>query len=166
MIEFDDFKIEGDDESDPLPPPKKSVPVMKYILIATVVVLVAVGGYFGFGYIANKSTSQAEQPSEQKPPRVLQLDILNGCGAHGVGSKFTDFLRSHGFDVVENKNYKSFQVAQTLVVDRIGDLTAARRVADALGVKEKNVVQQINPDYYVDVSVIIGKDYSELQPLH
>jgi hypothetical protein len=166
MIEFDDFKIEGDDESVPLPPPKKSAPVMKYVLIAAVVVLIVVGGYFGYGYLAGKNAAQAEQASTQKPPRVLQLDILNGCGAHGVGSKFTDFLRARGFDVVENKNYKSFQVAQTLVVDRIGDLSAARRVAEALGVKEKNIVQQINPDYYVDVSVIIGKDYTELQPAH
>ena len=96
------------------------------------------------------------------PAKIIQLDVLNGCGAKGAGMKMTNFLRANGFDVVEMKNYKSFHVQQTLVLDRIGDLAAARRVAAALGVSEKNVIQQINPDYYVEVSVIIGKDYTEL----
>jgi len=64
------------------------------------------------------------------------------------------------------KNYKTFSVAHTLVVDRVGDLTLARRVAASLGVAEKNVVQQINQDYFVDVSVIIGADYPSLRVGH
>ena len=89
--------------------------------------------------------------------------MLNGCGAKGIGIKFTSILRARGFDVVEMKNYKTFHVPQTLVVDRVGNLQTARQVAKVLGVSDKNVNQQINPDYYVDVSVIIGKDYSDLK---
>jgi hypothetical protein len=37
-------------------------------------------------------------------------------------------------------------------------------VAYALGISEKNVIQQISPDYYLDVSVVIGKDYNDLKP--
>jgi hypothetical protein len=48
------------------------------------------------------------------------------------------------------------------VVDRIGDLAAARRVARSLGVADNNVIQQINPDYFVNVSVIIGEDFAGL----
>ena len=68
--------------------------------------------------------------------------------------------------MVEMKNYSSFRVAETLVIDRVGDLAAARRVAGALGVRESNVVQQINPDYFVDVSVVIGEDYTSLKPAY
>jgi len=120
--------------------------------------------YFGYGYFSKSSNPPADQQKQIQPQRIIQLDVLNGCGAKGVGSKFTDFLRTHGFDVVEMKNYKSFQIQQTLVVDRIGDLTLARKVANSLGVSEKNVLQQINTDYFVDVSVIIGKDFSQLNP--
>jgi hypothetical protein len=77
-----------------------------------------------------------------------------------------NYLRVNGFDVVEMKNYKVSNIPHTIVVDRVGDLAAARRVASALGVSEKNVIQQLNPDYFVDVSVIIGTDYSSLQPFH
>jgi hypothetical protein len=77
-----------------------------------------------------------------------------------------NYLRTNGFDVVEMKNYKVSNIPHSIVVDRVGNLAAARRVAAALGISDKNVVQQLNPDYFVDVSVIIGADYSSLQPFH
>jgi len=140
--------------------------ITKRILSGVIIVLILVIGYFGYSYISHMGTKSSDDKVENKPPRILQLDVLNGCGAKGIGAKFTDYLRTQGFDVVESKNYKSFQIPQTLVVDRIGDLTAARRVATALGVKENNIVQQLNLDYFVDISVIIGKDYTQLNPSH
>ena len=66
--------------------------------------------------------------------------------------------------MVQSSNYKTFDVEESLVIDRTGDLTAARKVAYALGIDEKNIVQQINPDYYLNVSVVIGRDYDKLKP--
>jgi hypothetical protein len=97
------------------------------------------------------------------PPRVLQVDLYNGCGKNGMAAKFTSYLRSQGFDVVEMKNYKSFNVRQTLVVDRLGNIAAARRVAATLGLSDEHVIQQLNPENFVDVTVIIGADYSTLR---
>ena len=51
-----------------------------------------------------------------------------------------------------------------MVIDRVGNLKNAEKVAYALGVKKQNIVQQLNQDYYVDVSVVIGKDHSSLKP--
>jgi hypothetical protein len=96
--------------------------------------------------------------------QIIQLDVLNGCGQKGVAQRFTDFLRRRNFDVVQSSNYKTFDVEESLVIDRTGDLSIARKVAYALGVDEKNIVQQINPDYYLNVSVVIGRDYSQLKP--
>jgi len=137
--------------------------VILYLLLGLIILL---GLYFIYSSLLHKQQVPVVENKQITPPRVLQIDILNGCGTSGVGAKFTDYLRLNGFDVVETKNYKSFHVPQTLVVDRIGDLTAAQRVARALGVKEGNVIQQINPDYFVDVSVIIGKDFTQLNPYH
>jgi len=101
--------------------------------------------------------------SEKAPPRVLQIDLYNGCGKNGMAAKFTSYLRSQGFDVVEMKNYKSFNVRQTLVVDRLGNVAAAQRVAAALGLSDDHVIQQLNPETFVDVTVIIGADYTTLR---
>ena len=160
MIENQQGKNQSNDST------MKSGNIMKRILSGLIIVLILVIGYFGYGYISHVSTKANDDNVENKSPRILQLDVLNGCGAKGIGAKFTDYLRTQGFDVVESKNYKSFQIPQTLVIDRIGDLTAARRVATALGVKENNIVQQLNLDYFVDISVIIGKDYTQLNPSH
>lgn len=95
---------------------------------------------------------------------AIQLDVLNGCGSSGAGSEITSYLRARGFDVVDLRNYKTFDVQETLIIDRVADRENARRVAYALGVAESNIVEQINPDYYVDVTVVIGKDYHSLKP--
>jgi len=91
--------------------------------------------------------------------------VLNGCGVSGAASAITAFLRSRGYDVVEMRNYKTFDVPESLVIDRTGSRADAERVAAALGVKRENIVVQISPDYYVDVSLVVGKDYRTLKPL-
>ncbi|HUL43145.1 MAG TPA: LytR C-terminal domain-containing protein [Bacteroidota bacterium] len=135
---------------------------MRTLFTGIILLLVLLVGYLGYSFIS-RSSDTGGNPIPKKP---IQLDLLNGCGAKGVGSKFMSYLRANGFDVVEMKNYKTFNVPQTLVIDRTGNLTAAKRVASALGVPDKNVIQQLNADYFVDVSVVIGKDFESLHPNH
>ena len=99
-------------------------------------------------------------------PGTIQLDVLNGCGAPGAGTSATAYLRARGFDVVEYRNYRSFDVRESLVIDRAGNRENAEKVAYALGIRKGNIIQQINEDYYVDVSVLIGRDYPTLKPSH
>lgn len=123
-------------------------------------ILVLVVGYYAYGYFSSVNTPPpVEKP---KPQRIIQVDVLNGCGVKGITTTFTKHLRSRGVDVVETRNYKSFQVPRTLVVDRVGNLASAKYIAAVLGIDSTNVIQQLNPDYFVDVSVIIGLDYSSL----
>jgi hypothetical protein len=94
----------------------------------------------------------------------IQLDVLNGSGLTGAGTSVTSFLRARGFDVVEIRNYKSSDVQESLVIDRTGEVENAERVAYALGIRKANIVHQINEEYFVDVSVVIGRDYPTLKP--
>jgi hypothetical protein len=96
---------------------------------------------------------------------TIQLDVLNGSGTPRLGQRFTDYLRARGFDVVEMGNYKESGVEFTRVIDRAGDLSAAGQVAEALGVPKQRVIQQLDKNSYLDVSVVIGKDYKSLKPL-
>jgi hypothetical protein len=145
---------------------RRSRALLGMVLNGCIIVTFAAIAYFSYTYIARSaSTPGNTQPHPAATAKVIQLDVLNGCGARGAASRFTGFLRSAGFDVVEMKNYKVRTVEKTIVVDRVGNLAAARRVAAALGVSESNIIQQINPDYFVDVSVIIGADYTLLQSL-
>jgi len=68
----------------------------------------------------------------------------------------TGFLRARGFDVVEMRNYKRFDVLESLVIDRTGSTANAETGRLCPGIEKKNIVQQINEDYFVDVSVVLA----------
>lgn len=148
---------------------KKGFLLLLNIIIAILLVLT---GYFGHKFLdryfpPRKTPAQQVQEQKPEPPKpteVVQVDVLNGCGEKGVGARFTSFLRARGYDVVEMKNYKTTNITHTLVVDRMGNLKPALDIAAHLGVADTNILQQLNPDYFVDVSVIIGEDFYDLAP--
>lgn len=126
--------------------------------------LSVVVGVMGYALISRHLLHPPVDPKRPGGKGIIQLDVLNGCGVAGAASTITGFLRSRGYDVVEIRNYKTFDVQETLVIDRTGTRVEADNVASALGVKPENVIVQISPDYFVDVSVVIGKDYRSLKP--
>jgi len=95
--------------------------------------------------------------------RTIQMDVLNGAGESRLAQRLTDYLRSRGFDVVETGNYQE-ELEKTLVVDRAGNAQAALQVAQALGIPAEQVMQRIDKNLFLDVSVFIGKDYRTLRP--
>jgi uncharacterized protein YkvS len=97
------------------------------------------------------------------PASIIQLEVLNGCGVSGAAEKITDYLRSNHVDVVQMKNYISFDIEKSLVINRTTNKPNAERIADILGIDRKNIVQQISNDYFLDVSLVIGKDYNQLK---
>jgi hypothetical protein len=93
---------------------------------------------------------------------VIQLEVLNGCGITGIATRFTDKLREYGFDVVETGNYDHFDVSNTFVISRSGQIENAYRVADALGISHQQVLREQAPEFYLDVTLIIGSDFESL----
>ena len=132
------------------------------VLVAVLGILVLVLAY---AFLSRTVFHPPVEARQSGGSGVIQIDVLNGCGVSGAGSAITAYLRSRGYDVVEMRNYKTFDVPESLVIDRTGSRADAERVAAALGVKHENIVVQISPDYYVDVSLVIGKDYRSLKPL-
>lgn len=102
---------------------------------------------------------------KEKPSDIIQVEVLNGCGVTGLADRFTDYLREKNFDVVNVGNYIYNNINQTLVIDRTGNFANAQKVAEALGVKKSNVIQQLNNNYFLDVTIILGRDYYKLKPL-
>lgn len=146
---------------------KRSSP-LNLLLNFAIVALGAVVLFLAYSFISTTMVDTRVDPyvgdNQTSKGEVIQLDVLNGCGTAGAAQRFTDYLRKRNFDVVQLGNYSTFDVERTLVIDRVGDLKTAKKVAHALGIDEKNIIQQISPDYYLDVSVVIGKDYDDLKP--
>ncbi|HEX2040345.1 MAG TPA: LytR C-terminal domain-containing protein [Acidimicrobiales bacterium] len=87
-----------------------------------------------------------------------RIQILNGTGAPGLGQRVAEKLGA-GFDIRLTGNAARFDYAETQVVfyDR-KQQPAAERVRAALGMGK--LVLSRNPLDVVDVTIIVGKDFS------
>jgi len=95
---------------------------------------------------------------------LIQVSVRNECGAKNIAMSFTFYLRKRGFDVVETTNGSTPDREVTTIIDAAGNYQNALRVAEALGIKRENVLAKLDPRSYVDVEVLIGKDYQNLKP--
>ena len=91
--------------------------------------------------------------------QLIQVEVLNGCGVAGVGDGLTDVLRSKSIDVVKTGNYRSFDVDNTFIVDRMGKIETAERVADSLNLDKRFIISEKNKNLFLDLTIVIGKDY-------
>ena len=130
------------------------------VIIILCIIIISLG-YSLSKKILSGSSSEVERIYTQKGSPVIQVEVLNGCGIGGVGDKFTDIIRSKGIDVVKTGNYMSFDIDQTFIIDRSGKLETAYKVADSLGVDKKNIINQTNKQYFLDLTIVIGKDFNK-----
>lgn len=100
----------------------------------------------------------------QDIPKTLKVEVLNGCGVDGLAKTLTNYLREKNIDVVYFGDYESWTLSETLVIDRRDpNLKNAKIIGKLIGVKENRMFPQLSPQRQLDVSIIIGKNYSELR---
>ena len=87
-----------------------------FIIVSSILFVFAV--FLSYSLLDKLGVINSEDKKQEKPKNVQQLvqvEVLNGCGISGVGDKFTDIIRSKGFDVVKTGNYMSFDIDKTLI---------------------------------------------------
>lgn len=92
----------------------------------------------------------------------VRVEVLNGGGHSGAAREARDVLRGSGFDVVFFGNAGTFDRDSSVVLDRMGTVEWARDVADALGIR--NVRSEPDSNLYLDVTVVLGKDWEPAPP--
>ena len=146
---------------------------LNYFLNISIILLAVLCLVLGYSLVKNSIASKNDKPKvvtdtsksvTNQPNLSYQIDVQNGTGENGVAAEFRAYLKKKGFDVVEMKDYKNRDVNKTMVIDRRGNKKAAQRVAETLGISEKNIIQQRDSTYFLDVTLVIGKDFNELNP--
>ncbi|MCK5742565.1 MAG: LytR C-terminal domain-containing protein [Chlorobi bacterium] len=94
---------------------------------------------------------------------VIQINILNGCRVKGLAGQAKKYLHARDFDVVDVGNYKD-SIAQSIVIDMLGDLSSAKKVAYALGINDSLIIEEIDSSMFIRSTVVLGADYKELKP--
>ncbi len=97
-----------------------------------------------------------ERPLEER----IKVEVLNGVGERGLAQRFSERMREVGFDVVSIGNADEPGGRDTQVLDRSGEIGAAREVAQSLGVDSITIA--LDPELYLDVTVIVGEDWREM----
>lgn len=92
---------------------------------------------------------------------VVRVQVLNGSGEPGVGTRVAAYLREGGFQVTDVRNADRNDYFATFVVARRSDLSLAGEVAHYLG--GPPLVRQEWSSELADVSVLVGSDRSRLQ---
>lgn len=118
-----------------------------------------------YTYSFAKKISVAETTESSGPAQLVRVQVLNGCGVPGIANTFAERLRlasnsDFEFDVVDQGNFATFDVEETLVLDRGGSKGAALEIASMYGVPRDRVIQQALTDNFlsIEVSILLGAD--------
>ena len=125
------------------------------------VVFLVLGGAAALGWLFLRAPSAEEGVVQPPPPAApgerVRVEVLNGGGREGAARRATEQLRDAGFDVVLTGNADDFGKDSSVVYHRMGHPEWAEAVAEALGIP--NVESRPDTNLYVDVSVVLGRDW-------
>jgi len=135
------------------------------IFLTLLAVAVLVGSlaakFFGAGGDAPAPRRSAEGTRPTDVPASserVRVEVLNASGTPGLAAQGRTLLRDRGFDVVQVGNAPTGSSPDTSVVmDRVGRMDVARRVADAARIGR--VLERPDSNVYVDVTVVLGRDW-------
>ena len=147
---------------------EKEITSKNIILNVSILILIFINSILAYTTFKNASrifsNSEDELLNEISKSKI-QVEVLNGCGVSEIAEKLTDYLRSNHVDVVNLGNYRSFEIANSILICRNEKIKNAQRLAALIGLDEQSIIQQVNPNYLLDVTFILGKDYKNLIPL-
>ena len=101
-----------------------------------------------------------EDPEEiRKKNSTLRVEVLNGCGENRLALKVANVLRRRGFNVVKIGNATQSDFEKTVVIERSSDDYSNAKYF-ARRIKCKYIGKDIDPALHLEVSLILGLDYS------
>ncbi len=134
--------------------------------------LVLVVGALGASFLLESQSASETSPgppaaatapadiSFDEQQRRIRVEVLNGAGDAGAAARITQALRDAGFDVKTYRNAARFDYERSVVLDRSGRAGAAGAVSASLHGIE--VQEQLDPELYLDATVILGEDWRAL----
>jgi len=135
-------------------------------LFVTLLAVAALVGSLAWGawehFRAPAAPAPAPAPAESArrsvaPAGRVRVQVLNATPTKGLARVATTVLRDRGFDVVETGNAPRGTPPTSVVLDRVGNLEAAREAASALGIA--HVETRRDPGLLLDVTVVLGTDW-------
>ena len=111
----------------------------------------------------NLSSLISKTKSEIETGHKIQIQIQNGCGLSGIAKVYTNFLRSHGYDVIDYKNAQHFDYDNTqLIIHKKDTVNFINEMVQTLQIKPNSITYNYDNNNIYEMTVIIGHDYNNL----
>ena len=94
--------------------------------------------------------------------KIIQIEVLNGCGDKGVADLYANYLRGNNYDVIDYKNADNFNYNASKIIVHNNNL-AVENVAELFDINSKNVDYLFNENIFYDMTLIVGRDYKQLE---
>lgn len=93
----------------------------------------------------------------------MRVEVLNGCGVNRLAIKVANLLRKRGFNVVRIGDAHKKDFEETVVLERNNEnMENAKYFASRIGCE--NIGKDIDAALFLEVTLIIGKDYEQIFP--
>lgn len=99
------------------------------------------------------------------PEHMVRLELVNASGDPNLGHRSLAAIqaaadRQLAIDVVEKRPFEAREIARSFVVSRVEDLSAARILADRLGLDSGDVGYKplVNNQLQVTATLVLGSD--------
>ena len=142
---------------------KKSNLFLSVTIIIVLTILILLLGSLIFRIInTDKMNIYENEPKRTELESPIQISILNATEINGLAGKFRDYLRNRNIDVVEIGNYDTL-VQKSFIIDRVGDTISSKHFARIIGLPDSMIVVNIDSNFFLKASLIIGRDYKKLK---
>jgi hypothetical protein len=139
----------------------------KYLEIAIIVTFIVVLIYVGSMTV--RITTGVSKTVESAA-HTVRLQVLNGCGVPGLADKTADKLADYRDDdleikIVDTDNFDIRKVTESFVISRLEDKTAARMLAEKIGLDPSRVIYKALENNYrhVTATLVLGEDHDKIK---
>ncbi len=130
--------------------------------------MLAFVGSFVVKIVQGESTTLPNTP-EAIVPVSLRVQIMNGCGIAGAASSFSKHVKQAAapefiIDVLDERNFESFQQEKTLLIARKPNHEHAAGFAAKIGLTADRIsFKELESNFYdIDYSLVVGADYEKI----
>jgi hypothetical protein len=148
--------------------PKSGSRIIDFILIVVSLAVLIFVGSFVVKIMQGESAPVPGTP-EAIVPVSLRIQIMNGCGIPGAASSFSRHVKQASgpdfvVDVIDERNFESFQQEKTLLIARKANHETAARFAAKLGLTPDRIsFKELESNFYdIDYSLVVGADYEKI----
>jgi hypothetical protein len=114
--------------------------------------------------VSNVETVSSMNPSERMKEENARITIRNGTFTPGLAASTSEYLQSLDIQVVDVANADQVY-DQTTLIDYTGKPYTVEYLASLLNIPPGKIYQRFEPDSSVDITLILGEDWAENNPM-